>query len=236
VSSQQLPSAADLEGRDLGGGRVRLRWTYPADIVAHAVTFDVFASPDPLDPFRRVVVSDLAALEVEVGGFEGGAEVFLTVVARHDGQLALPSATVRLAIAPAAQLVELTSGTARGATAGLGFPFRIDAGGGVHADAGDPLLRGKILQLLLTAPGERVNVPEFGTRLRDLVFDPGNEVLVAATEFAVARALRQFLGTEIQVEAVQAVADEAELSIDITYLRVADLRTERLRVGIPIPR
>jgi phage baseplate assembly protein W len=97
------------------------------------------------------------------------------------------------------------------------------------------LLRAKVLQLLLTSPGERVNLPEFGTRLRDLVFDPGNDILAAATEFAIVRALRRWLGSEIQVDGVRVRSDDAELSVDVTYLQIADLRMERLRVGIPIP-
>jgi phage baseplate assembly protein W len=117
-----------------------------------------------------------------------------------------------------------------------GFPFQIDPKGSVFGDFGDSLLHGKILQLLLTSPGERVNLPEFGTRLRDLVFDPNNEVLAAATEFAVSRALQRFLSDELHVEKVQISSHEAELLVEILYLRKADLNTERLRVGIPIPR
>jgi uncharacterized protein len=120
--------------------------------------------------------------------------------------------------------------------AGLGFPFRIDAAGHVLAQDGAALLRGKILQVLLTSPGERVNLPEFGTRLRDLVFDPDNDVLAAATEFTVARALQRFLGDQIHVEAVSVTSEGNALLVGIDYLRKSDLAAERLRVGVPIPR
>jgi phage baseplate assembly protein W len=232
-----LAAPADLEGRDLGGGEVALRWTYGADISAHQIRFDVYASPDPLSPFRTLRLADHAATEARLSGLDAGGQVHFTVLARRRGQLSLPSSTLRLYVQPVLQPVRLTPGGAGPDTElGLGFPFRIDDAGRVFAQGGDSLLRGKILQLLLTAPGERVNLPEFGTRLRDLVFDPNNDVLAATTEFMVARALRRFLGEQIHVDQVQISADEVALNVDIVYLRKSDLRSEQLRVGIPIPR
>jgi phage baseplate assembly protein W len=226
-------SAADLAGVDLGAGRIRLTWTYPGDPAADGITFDVFSGTDPLDPLRRLRASGDSALAVELSGFDDGT-AYLTVVARSGERIALPSRVLALAVRRPAGPVELTPAAAAARPAGLGFPFRIDPGGSVRAEHGDPLLRAKILQLLLTAPGERVNLPEYGTRLRDLVFDPNNDVLATATEFAVSRALMRFLGAEIQVDQVQVHRDGAELAVDVVYLRKADLRTERLRVGVPV--
>ena len=42
-----------------------------------------------------------------------------------------------------------------------------------------------IEQLLFTMPGERVNLPDFGTPIAQLVFSPGSEGLIAATQFMV---------------------------------------------------
>jgi phage baseplate assembly protein W len=232
-----LAAPADLDGRDLGGGEVALRWTYGADVTAHQLRFDVYSSPDPLSPFRTLRLAGHAATDASLSGFDGGGEVYFTVIARRGGQLSLPSSTLRLYVQPVLQPVSLTPGGAGpGVELGLGFPFRIDEAGRVSTERGDPLLRGRILQLLLTSPGERVNLPEFGTRLRDLVFDPNNDVLAATTEFMVARALRRFLGEQIHVDQVQISADAATLNVDIVYLRKSDLRSEQLRVGIPIPR
>ena len=72
-------------------------------------------------------------------------------------------------------------------TTGFAFPFNIDERGQVATSTGDDNIRGKIVQILLTAPGERVGLPEFGCGLYDLVFDPNNDVLAAATEFAINR-------------------------------------------------
>jgi hypothetical protein len=232
-----LAAPADLEGRDLGGGEVALRWTYGADISAQRIRFDVYSSPDALGRFRTLRLAAHAATDAHLTGFDAGGQVHFTVLARRGGQLSLPSSTLRVHVQPVLQPVSLTPGRAGSDTElGLGFPFRIDEAGRVFAQSGDALLRGRILQLLLTAPGERVNLPEFGTRLRDLVFDPNNDVLAATTEFMVARALRRFLGEQIHVDRVQISAGEVALHVDIVYLRKSDLRSEQLRVGIPIPR
>lgn len=230
-----LSAAADLRGEDLGNGTVSLRWTHPDDFLAKGIRFDVYSSPAPLEPLRSLRLSQHATPSATVSGFSDGGDVYFTVVARLGGLQSLPTPILHLFVRPVRALVNVPPATpsARAAT-GLGFPFRIDELGRVSAQGGDPLLRGRILQLLLTAPGERVNLPEYGTRLRDLVFDPNNDVLAAATEFTVTRALRRFLGEEIHVDKVQVSSRDDELSVDIVYLRKSDLRTERLRVGIPI--
>jgi uncharacterized protein len=232
-----LASAADLEGHDLGDGRVSLRWAHPEDPAVSGVRFDVYAAADPLDAFRSLRLAGADTTGAELAGFEQGGDVYFAVVARRGLLTALPSTVVRVAVRPVRPPVALVPTAAAAAPpSGLGFPFRIDTTGRVHADGGDPLLRGKVLQLLLTAPGERVNLPEYGTRLKDLVFDPNNDVLAAAVEFATARALMRYLGEELQVDSVQIRSDADELLVDIVYLRKSDLRTERLRVGVPIPR
>lgn len=235
VATRPVDSAADLEARDAGGGAVALRWSYPADPATHGIAFDVYVSADPLDPFRRRALSEHPGTEAQLAGFEAGGDAYFTVVARRGALLALPTATVRVAVASAPAPVRAAGTGAAPGAEGLGFPFAIEPAGRVHGDGGDPLLRGKVLQLLLTSPGERVNRPDYGTRLRDLVFDPDNDVLAAATEFTAVRALRRYLGDEIEVDSVRVTNAGEELQVDVVYVRAADLRTRQLRVGIPIP-
>ena len=235
AADTQLAAPADLAGEDVGNGRVSLSWTYPDDFAEFNIRFDVYASGDPLEPLRRLVLGSHDRLAAIVDGFTDGGDVYFTVIARRGAMLSLPSRILRVSVQPVLAAVTVIAG-ARGALASApGFPFRIDPAGRVQADSGDSLLRGKILQLLLTSPGERVNLPDFGTRLRELVFDPNNDVLAAVTEFAVNRALQKFLGDEVHVNGVQVANIDNELTVDIVYLKKADLRTERLRVGIPIP-
>jgi phage baseplate assembly protein W len=235
AADNQLAAPADLTGEDIGGGRVSLTWSYPDDIDEFGIRFDVYASGDPLEPVRGQVLGGHDELAAVVEGVTAGGDVYFTVIARRGAQLSLPSRIVRVRVQPILATVTLSAGASGARPSAPGFPFRINPAGRVQADSGDALLRGKILQLLLTSPGERVNLPDFGTRLRELVFDPNNDVLAAVTEFAVNRALQKFLGDEVHVDGVQVANVDNELTVDIVYLRKADLRTERLRVGIPIP-
>lgn len=99
----------------------------------------------------------------------------------------------------------------------IGFPFRLD-GRGCTADATrEEHIRQLIEQLLFTSPGERVNRPDFGTGLQQLVFAPNSGELATATQFLVQGALQQWLGDLIQVEAVEVESQEAELRITVQY-------------------
>lgn len=232
-----ITSPADLSAEDRGAGMVLLAWTYADDIEAQKIGFDVFSSPDPLDPFRTLRAGNLKVTTTLIPGFAEGGHHYFTVIAKRGGAYSLPSKTVSLFVQPvqAPVFTPPGGGGPPSAPSGLGFPFQIDGTGGVYAQGGDPLLRGKILQLLLTSPGERVNLPEYGTRLRDLVFDPNNDILAATTEFMVNRALQRYLGDELQVDQVAVKSEESSLQVEIVYVRKADLRMERLRIGLPIP-
>ena len=102
---------------------------------------------------------------------------------------------------------------------GFGFPFTINTSGRVATLSGNDNLHARIIQVLMTAPGERVNLPEFGCGLRELIFDPNNEILAAATEFTVNKALQQWLGDEILVESVDISHTDEQLQIEVVYLR-----------------
>ena len=113
----------------------------------------------------------------------------------------------------------------------LSFPLRIDDLGQVAASSGDDNIRTKVLQVLLTSPGERVNLPEFGCGLRDLVFDPNNEILAATTEFTVTKALQRWLGEDIIVQGVDVVADEGQLTIEVAYARRDRLEPGKVKIA-----
>ena len=114
---------------------------------------------------------------------------------------------------------------------GFGLPFRIDDLGRVAVATGNEEIRGKLLQVLLTSPGERVNLPEFGCGLRDLVFDPNNEILAATTEFTVNKALQHWLADDIIVQGVNVSSDQGQLTIDVAYLRRDQLEPGRVKIA-----
>jgi len=110
----------------------------------------------------------------------------------------------------------------------LAYPLQFD-GRGRTAEADDERhIRDLIEQVLFTAPGERVNRPEFGSGLRQLVFAPNSDELAAALQFLVQSALQQWLGHLIEVEAVVAEADDATLHVAVQY---AVRRTQARRLA-----
>ncbi|HEY0502505.1 MAG TPA: GPW/gp25 family protein [Lysobacter sp.] len=110
----------------------------------------------------------------------------------------------------------------------LAFPFGLTGAGGTATTDLDGAIRGRIEQLLFTAPGERVMLPGFGCGARDLLFQGNNDVLAAATEFTVAKALQTFLGHLLMVNAVHVVGEEETLHIEVVYTKSRDLERGRV--------
>jgi phage baseplate assembly protein W len=114
---------------------------------------------------------------------------------------------------------------------GFGFPFRVSPTGAIVPDPAENAdLHGKIIQLLFTAPGERINQPDFGCGLFNLVFDPNNAILAAAVEFTVGQALTRWLGEQIVVGGVDVQAHDEALTVEVSYIRRTDLARQAVRV------
>jgi phage baseplate assembly protein W len=116
------------------------------------------------------------------------------------------------------------------------FPFRIDPTSGQAAQTSyEAHVEQMIRQVLLTDPGERADLPEFGCGLRQVLFAPHSEALDATTQLLVQEALDRWLGAQIQVQQVQvadpgSTPDEAQLLIEIDYLLIETLSNKRLEV------
>jgi phage baseplate assembly protein W len=100
----------------------------------------------------------------------------------------------------------------------IAFPFRIDGRGRTADVTDEEHIRQMIEQLLFTSPGERVNRPDFGTGVMQLVFAPNSPELATATEFMIQGALQQWLGEVIKVESVDVESRESSLHISIQYV------------------
>lgn len=110
----------------------------------------------------------------------------------------------------------------------IAYPFRFDSRGRTAQASSEDHIRDLIEQVLFTSPGERVNRPDFGSRLRQLVFAPNSNELATATQLMVQGALQQWLGELIQVEAVNIESQEATLRVTIQYLL---LRSQQRQVA-----
>jgi phage baseplate assembly protein W len=98
----------------------------------------------------------------------------------------------------------------------VNFPFDFD-GRGRTADPQDDYLRQLVEQVLFTSPGERVNLPDFGSGLLQLPFAPNSPEMAAATQFSVQAALQKWLSGYLKVISVTATAQEATLYVTVTY-------------------
>lgn len=101
----------------------------------------------------------------------------------------------------------------------LDHPIGIDARGGLAVTPPDDHVRDLIRQVLFTRPGERVNRPDFGCGLAQLVFEPNSFALAAATQFTVEGALQRWLAEEIVVERVRIAAEGEVLNVEVSYTR-----------------
>jgi phage baseplate assembly protein W len=116
------------------------------------------------------------------------------------------------------------------------FPFRIDPASLQAAQTGySAHVQQMIRQVLLTSPGERIDLPQFGCGLRQLIFAAHSAPLDAATNLLVSQALNQWLAGIIQVQSVQVVPleqsdDPAQLRIAIQYTLIATQTNSQLEV------
>lgn len=117
----------------------------------------------------------------------------------------------------------------------LYHPFRVGTHGGVAVtDDPDRHLRDKIEAVLFTAPGERVNQPDFGAGLNRMVFDVLDELTIAALEFRVSQALRRDIGDELIIDAVDLDTrpESGELLLSLVFRRREDQRPRSLEITL----
>jgi phage baseplate assembly protein W len=100
----------------------------------------------------------------------------------------------------------------------IDFPFHFDSRGRTAGTGDDDHIRDMIEQLLFTNPGERVNRPDFGSGLQQLVFGPNSPELAAALKFTLQANLQRWLGDLIELQALEVTSEDSTLSIFIQYV------------------
>jgi phage baseplate assembly protein W len=99
----------------------------------------------------------------------------------------------------------------------LAFPFRIGSDGRTAAPASDAEhVRDELLQLLLTSPGERLFLPEFGGGLRRLVFEPASDTLRNVVKARITQALSRWLGQRLTVERLEVEWESSAATLEVT--------------------
>jgi phage baseplate assembly protein W len=101
----------------------------------------------------------------------------------------------------------------------IDYPFHFNGAGQVAQASANDHVRDLIYQVLFTSPGERVNRPDFGCGLAQLVFMPNSDALATATQFVVQGSLERWLSDLIQVQYVRIRAQEETITAEVGYLR-----------------
>jgi uncharacterized protein len=100
----------------------------------------------------------------------------------------------------------------------IAFPYHFDSRGRTALADRDDHVREMIEQLIFTNPGERVNRPDFGSGLLQLVFAPNSPELAATVQFTLQAALQRWLGDVIEVKVLDVSSNDSTLRIAITYV------------------
>ena len=100
----------------------------------------------------------------------------------------------------------------------VGSPRSADQRGRTCLVDRDTWIRSLIEAVLFTAPGERVNRPDFGSGLAQLVFAGNDESLAAATRVTVQGALQTWLSDLAEVLSVAVTSEDAQLAVTVTYI------------------
>jgi phage baseplate assembly protein W len=113
----------------------------------------------------------------------------------------------------------------------LAFPFRIGRDGRTAAPL-DVLdhVRGELIQLLLTAPGERPFLPSFGAGLKRLVFERNDPVAAGIANATVSRNLSRWLGQRVSVESLKVKSVDSLLQVDLRYRVIATGEVRGMRL------
>jgi uncharacterized protein len=117
----------------------------------------------------------------------------------------------------------------------IDFAFHFDDRGRTATTDADDHVRDLIEQLLFTNPGERVNRPDFGSGLLQLVHAPNSPELAATLQYGMQAALLQWLGDLIELKDLEVTSEGATLRVIVEYVlrRTGELRTaEFVRGGV----
>ena len=99
----------------------------------------------------------------------------------------------------------------------IDYPYHFAPDGRTASTTDDDHVRDMIEQFLFTSPGERVNRPEFGSALLQLVFAPNSTELASTLQFTVQAGLQQWLGDVIEIRSLTVLSEDSTLRVDLSY-------------------
>jgi phage baseplate assembly protein W len=97
------------------------------------------------------------------------------------------------------------------------YPYHFDDRGRTAGTSPEDHVRDMIEQVLFTSPGERVNRPEFGSGLLQLLFAPVGPEIRTALQFTVQGALQRWLGDVIEPRKVEVDVEDSQVRVKVEY-------------------
>ena len=98
------------------------------------------------------------------------------------------------------------------------YPFHFDGHGRTALAGYEKHVRDMIEEFLFTSPGERVNRPDFGSGLMQMVFAPNSPELAAALQFTIQAGLQRWLGDLIEIQTLEVTSQDATLAVNLQYV------------------
>ena len=116
----------------------------------------------------------------------------------------------------------------------LRYPLSVDPARGRIAQEQDYAAHVEqlVMQVLMTAPGERINRPDFGCGIKRLVFAPASDITASLAQATIFQALTTWLPALIDVGEVSVSADGATLLVHVAYVVKAVGQTRYLNLQV----
>lgn len=97
------------------------------------------------------------------------------------------------------------------------FPLQVDGRGRTATASPERHVRDLVEAVLFTAPGERVNRPDFGCGLARFVFAPLDPSMAGTVEVQVRSGLQRWLGDVIDLGEVDVEMAESTVRVTVRY-------------------
>jgi phage baseplate assembly protein W len=115
----------------------------------------------------------------------------------------------------------------------VAFPYHLDDRGRTATAVNGGHIEQMLEQLLFTRPGERVNRPDFGCGLLDMVFAPNSPEVAAAMNVTITAAIGRWLGDVISLSSIDVSARDSVLQVTVAYVVIATGVAGNLTIAAP---
>lgn len=117
---------------------------------------------------------------------------------------------------------------------GISFPFRKGRKSFPEKVEGDDLIRESVLQILLTARGERVMRPDFGSGVFRLVFENTGRLMEEMIKTEVVSVLTKY-EPRISVRNVSVFTEGSSVDVEIDYVVISTRRDQKVNMNFNRP-